>query len=696
MKRYLIIMTCIVFAIAAVVFAYDQAYFPKRRATRVTFPFHVENTAIIEEKTNEPFLVKGVDVDSFVPGYYDTDHAVSKQKYMEWFEQIADMNANTVRAVRIYDPDFYNAFYEFNTQQIGKKESPLYLIQVVGVTDYAQNNARDAWSDEFYGSLVRNAKRCVDVVHGRQFLPYARTSGYGLYTRDISPWLLAYEIGSRWEADTIAYTDHKDDRTGAYEGEYIEVDGNATSFERLLGQVMDTLCQYETDKYAQQHLIAGTTQLNTDPFDFEPLYDQQIGKSASIDFSRFKAGPRLVSGLIIAYSYHDYGHDFSKDLTPDEQERLKGVLDQDNAGTGADPYLRLFEHYSTHPVILVNGGYSSSRGQTGLDGPYTEQEQGEALVRLYRKALASGLDGMVLTGWQDNRSRSDWNTSPYVEEGQQPFWHDLQSEGQGFGLLEFKPLGINGAIEIDGETQEWTKKEQILSCPVGKLSVQFDAEGVYMKIDWAKDVQFPVVIPIDVTPNSGARQIEGEPYTFDRDADFVLVLDSKKEAILRVQTYYESVRAAWNAQIRGSDAYSIQVPEPHEARFVPVESVAEEAIVDTAGHLTDFMPTVASGVLRCAKGADLYSMADVTELRLPWGLLNFSAPNQAAVHDDYYLHYGIESLPVENMYVGLGNADDPDIVMEKIKLPRWVRDFEYEERLKDSYAIVQDAWKEER
>ena len=29
MKRYLIIMTCIVFAIAAVVFAYDQAYFPK-------------------------------------------------------------------------------------------------------------------------------------------------------------------------------------------------------------------------------------------------------------------------------------------------------------------------------------------------------------------------------------------------------------------------------------------------------------------------------------------------------------------------------------------------------------------------------------------------------------------------------------------------------------------------------------------
>ncbi len=48
------------------------------------------------------------------------------------------------------------------------------------------------------------------------------------------------------------------------------------------------------------------------------------------------------------------------------------------------------------------------------------------------------------------------------------------------------------------------------------------------------------------------------------------------------------------------------------------------------------------------------------------------------------------------MYVGLGNAADPDIVMEKAKLPRWVRDFEYEERLKDSYAIVQDAWKEGR
>ncbi len=121
-------MTCIVFAIAAVVFAYDQAYFPKKRATRVTFPFRVENTAIIEEKTNEPFLVKGVDVDSFVPGYYDTDHAVSKQKYMEWFGQIADMNANTVRAVRIYDPDFYNALYELNSAGVRVSRSVTFPL----------------------------------------------------------------------------------------------------------------------------------------------------------------------------------------------------------------------------------------------------------------------------------------------------------------------------------------------------------------------------------------------------------------------------------------------------------------------------------------------------------------------------------------------------------------------------------------
>lgn len=692
MKRYLIWIACLFLGAVAVYFAWNQAYLPKGKASAVTSNFYTEKADIVRAGSQERFVVKGVEVDSFLPGYYDTDYAVDKATYKTWFEQIAAMNANTIRANNIYDPDFYNALYEFNATRNANGQTPLYLIQVVPVTDYAQNSADNAWSNAFYNALLRNAKRCVDVVHGREFLPYAKTSGHGVYTSDVSPWVLAFEIGSRWEPDTIAYTDHHSKLPGPYAGKYVRTSEDASPFEWLLAKVMDRLCQYESDKYGQQHLIAPTTQLNTDPFDFETLYKAQIQKSATIDFQHFEAGPKLKGGMLVAYNYADYGHDFTNDLTAGEKERLAPLLALVDERPRADRYLALLEAYYQKPVVLVNCGDSSARGTTKGGASHSEAEQGEAIVRLYTNALDSGLSGIVLSAWQDNWSRTDWNTSPYTKDEQQPFWHDIQTEAQGFGLMAFKPLGVNGPVWIDGQETEWTASEKVFENKIGTLFAQFDAEGVYFKINWNPDVQFPVTIPLDVTPNSGASQTEDGALSFARDADFLLVFESPTEARLLVHSYYDSARAAWNQNIRGQDAYSIQVPEAHEPKFGPIEAILADPIVDDANALRNFSLTEEAGKL--VEGRDLATANGCTEIRLPWQLLNFSAPNQAVVHDDYYLRYGIESLPVGKLYVGMGNATHPDIHLYAIKLPRWTRNFAYEERLKASYAIVQEAWKE--
>ena len=88
---------------------------------------------------------------------------------------------------------------------------------------------------------------------------------------------------------------------------------------------------------------------------------------------------------------------------------------------------------------------------------------------------------IVLSAWQDNWSRTDWNTSPYTKDEQQPFWHDIQTEAQGFGLMAFKPLGVNGPVWIDVQETEWTASEKVFENKIGTLFAQFDAEGVYLK-----------------------------------------------------------------------------------------------------------------------------------------------------------------------------------------------------------------------
>ena len=49
---------------------------------------------------------------------------------------------------------------------------------------------------------------------------------------------------------------------------------------------------------------------------------------------------------------------------------------------------------------------------------------------------------------------------------------------------------------------------------------------------------------------------------------------------------------------------------------------------------------------------------DDIEIRLPWLLLNFSNPSEMMVHDDYYLHYGVEEMPIEGIYVGAASEKE--------------------------------------
>ena len=85
---------------------------------------------------------------------------------------------------------------------------------------------------------------------------------------------------------------------------------------------------------------------------------------------------------------------------------------------------------------------------------------------------------------------------------------------------------------------------------------------------------------------------------------------------------------------------------------------------------------------------------DGVEIRTPWQLLNFSNPSEMMIHDDYYEHYGVENLHIDEMWVGFhaGERNEYRIPMASFPLEGWGKTVTYHERLKESYYILRDYW----
>lgn len=145
----------------------------------------------------EPFEIRGVDLGVGIPGHFSTEFAIDKETYLRWFGLIQEMGANTIRVYTILQPDFYEAVYEYNKEN----PEPLYVLHGVWVNDYVQNSHVDAYDDSFRKTLIQDCRTLVDVIHGRKKirLGYQASGASGVYTKDISEWVLGYILGVEWE-----------------------------------------------------------------------------------------------------------------------------------------------------------------------------------------------------------------------------------------------------------------------------------------------------------------------------------------------------------------------------------------------------------------------------------------------------------------------------------------------------------------
>lgn len=718
MKKFIITVVVII----AMAFTLDYAYFylglyiPFGKEQPTSFVKTQGESILIKQNDNfVNYEIKGVNVGSAIPGKWSNDYDIDAETYKRWFGQIQAMGANTIRVYGIQSDVFYNTFYNYNVNN----KTPLYLIQGILVNDYIQFSHRDALDADFFESFVQNAKTTVDVIHGRKKIQLGRqaVSASGSFKKDVSPWVTGYILGIDWEPSTVAYTDQKYKDAGlSYKGDYLYAKDTASPFEIMLATVGDKLVEYETNKYKAQRLIAFSNYPSTDPF----LYPEDVArlytKYAQINVENIGTTENFISGHFASYHVYPAQTDLLQHIT--DFTRM-GFTDEvvcrydDGAFNDYQTYFRMLNYHHSLPVVISEFGVASGRNieydafdRDGVYSKISEKEQGIALKNCYLDIKAANLNGACISSWHDEWAKRSHSTLYAINEQRTPYWSDYQTNGQFFGLLTFDPGKQESVCYVDGDVSEWTEKDKVISGNI-ELSVKYDEKFIYFlvkkqELDLEKD---KIYIPIDTTPKSGSNYFRNNRIRFDRDVDFVVVIDGAYNSRVVVQERYEALRSTYSQAINGFDTYRQEnIPDKNSPEFVNINTVVEKKVMSEFPDQRNVHIPVETGNLLYGNAnpkspyfnslADFISNGDYIEIRLPWQLLNFADASKMQIHDDYYDgNYGVEYINIKKMYTGVGTGKNR-ISLCPVKLKGWGNRVTCHERLKSSYYVMQELWKE--
>lgn len=712
-KYFIAVVLAIILVFAIGYYSYfDLGYYIdfNPNAAPTTFTSVKDKTIYVDFGNGfEPFEVKGVNMGIGYPGKYAVEYGVDEETYLKWFEQISEMNANTLRVYTYQSEAFYNAFYKFNTTS----DKKLYLIHGVWIDDYVQNSHSNALDVEYIEKFIDNTKKTIDIIHGRADATISKNSAVGVqhYRLDISQWVIGYILGVEWEDATVEFTNNQVSNKKGYKGKYMYTDENATTFETMLCRVGDTAIEYETSKYKQQRLVAFSNWCTTDPFDYDELVTSIYNKYAKVTTENIKTTDKFISGVFASYHVYPYYPDYyiiSKDLSKYKDEN--GEVNTYKA------YLTDLNNAHSVPVVITEFGLPTSRAMAAKDysgadrsqGGISEHQQAEGLIKCYEDIKAAGCNGGIVFSWQDEWFKRTWNTMQNVNLDATPFWSDYQTNEQYFGLLSFDPGKEQSVCYTDGDVSEWSNKDIVSKDDNLSLSMKYDEKYIYFMVN-KKNYDFEndtLYIPIDTTQKSGSNYCADYNIKFSNNADFVIKIHGKDDSRVVVQEYYDVFKATKQIEVTGVNQFDADnIPDKNSSKFNPINLIIQSAYDNSKLTKGDaaYLSYYETGKLTYGIGnpslqnfdsmSDFCVKGDYVEIRIPWELLNFANPSKMQIHDDYYINYGVRYIYIDKMYVGISTDKDKGrIEMTSFALKEWGETVTFHERLKEGYYALKDEW----
>ncbi|MFC4403418.1 hypothetical protein [Gracilibacillus xinjiangensis] len=663
----------------------------------------------------ETLPVKGVNMGMGKPGTFPGEAAITEAEYTRWLQSIAEMGANSIRIYTVHPPEFYHAFKQYNENH----EDKLYLFHGVWIDEEGLSSKLDAYDEKIMREFQAEMKKIVDIIHGNATVPAQPGHASGVYADDISPYVIGWIIGIEWFPEMVVNTNEVHHNIGQFNGEYVYTE-NASPFEHWLAVQLEELVSYERDNYNWIRPVSFTNWVTTDLLEHpaEPSPEEDM---VSVNPNHIHVKGELEKTKQFA-SYHVYP--YYPDFLNYEEDYLNYT---DHRGQRNNYAAYLEELHAAHdiPILIAEFGVPASRGQTHVNpngwnqGFLSEQEQGEIVVHLYEDIVREGLLGGLVFTWQDEWFKRTWNTMDYDNPDRRPYWSNAQTNEQQFGILSFDRLKIN----VDGEITDWSDSPTLYEKDEGnltKLQTDYDERYLYIKLDINEVKNYDWKILLDTVPNQGNFTSNSlKEIHFSKGVDFIIDIDQNGESRVTVDAYYDLFTYQYRYQLKLIDPLEDPVKQ-NSGEFVGINyALSNELLIPSTNKVIPFDYYETGKLLKGnsnPEAPEYNSLTDYTineetgviEIRLPWLLLNMKDPSQREATGDLYKHGLGASLMIDEIYIGaiavnennqvidsfpamennaLGNL--ASFTWEKWNVPK------YEERLKQSYYIIQEAFSKE-
>lgn len=604
----------------------------------------------------KPFFIKAVNLGLGLPGYFPGEHAIKKKTYRDWLKQIHDLGFNAVRIYSLHPPAFYEALDEFN-----KKRSRLFLLQGI----WAELPDDNDFNLESYLQYIRRQiTEAVDVVFGSITLPERPGYPHGTYSCDVSACTTGFIFGREWESCPVAAFNSRNGRKPAdFDGSFLRIRGGSP-FENWIARTADFLLRHESDRYGVTHPVSVVNWPTLDPLTHpsESAYEDNLrwqGWKAraegcnenedveSLDVARIET--KRGAGFFATYHAYPYYPDFMNNDFRDEKE----------------PYLKYLslirEHHARQPVFIGEFGVPSSREVSHWHvrgwhhGGHDELRQGEINGEMMTAINRAGLAGGALFSWFDEWFKRNWLFMDYESPpDRNALWFNFQDAEQNYGLLGAYPGYPRKKASLSGKRTEWNEGTVIYGKNTGPLypfSDGLDSARTLKRLSSMVDEGFLYLLletegPVDF---SAAHYLLGLDTCEPGAGEFTLPFDLKLRS---------PVGLKFIVHLAGRDRSRILVCRPYDKflnaatkRIAPGLSFEGEWII-MQNRTNDrriskdgknyFPPRVVSMSALCHGSleqshpaynslADFWVSGNMIELRIPWGLINFTDPSSKTV-----------------------------------------------------------------